>query len=339
MPHTALLSTAQIWSRLFERCGIEALQLWREVGVRRELLPEGPEARAPLRYLDAAILRVASRMPDESWGLQMARCWHPGNLGVLGHAWLASSTLRTGLTRLARYWRIVGTRARIGIDESGVGLAFSYGLAAENPVVERIIPDCWLSLVIDMCRVNAGCVITPVAVSLCRSAPADDKPWTAYYGCPIRFGADINSFTLSPADADRLLPTANRPLAGVFDRLLVEQLAALDRDDVVSRCKSEFLREMSSGEAAADDIARRLHMSGRTMQRKLAEAGTTYLRLVDDTRRDMALRYIVDPGKSLADIAFLLGFSEQSAFSRAFRRWTGASPTAYRQRAGVTASD
>ena len=79
-------------------------------------------------------------------------------------------------------------------------------------------------------------------------------------------------------------------------------------------------------------MARELNMSRRTLQRKLAETNTTYQKLVDDTRRDLALRYMEDPGKSITDVTFLVGFSGQSAFTRAFRRWTGMSPTLFRER-------
>jgi AraC-like DNA-binding protein len=79
-------------------------------------------------------------------------------------------------------------------------------------------------------------------------------------------------------------------------------------------------------------MALQLHMSRRTLQRKLAEIETTYQKLVDDTRRDLALRYIEDPRHSITDITFMLGFSQQSAFTRAFKRWTGMPPTDYRGR-------
>jgi AraC-like DNA-binding protein len=79
-------------------------------------------------------------------------------------------------------------------------------------------------------------------------------------------------------------------------------------------------------------MARQLHMSRRSLQRKLAEFGTTYQRLADETRRDLALRYMEDGVRSATDVTFLLGFSSQSAFTRAFRRWTGTSPTRYRAR-------
>jgi len=87
---------------------------------------------------------------------------------------------------------------------------------------------------------------------------------------------------------------------------------------------------MTSGEISEEEIARDLHMSRRSLQRRLAEADAGYQSLVDDTRRDMALRYIQDPAKSATDITFLLGYSQQSVFTRAFRRWTGMSPSEYR---------
>lgn len=331
MKHTGLLAAAQIWNKLFQLNALDPNQIWQQVGAR-PVLPDDPNARAPIQYLDTAVVLAASHIPDPGWGLKMAQCWHPGNLGVLGHAWLASSTLRTSLTRLTRYWRIVTTRADTRVDDTPAGLRFSYALPPTHPVIEAVLPDGVLSLVLEMCRVNSGERILPVQVTLRRPHPDTAEAWTACFGCAVTFGAADNSFTLAKADVDRILPTSNRPLAGVLDSLLTDQLARLSRQDVVSRCKSELLEQLTSGDPTADDIAQRLHMSSRTLQRKLAEANTTYLKLVDDTRRDMALRYIEDRSKSISDITFLLGFSSQSAFSRAFKRWTGVSPTEHRQR-------
>jgi len=112
--------------------------------------------------------------------------------------------------------------------------------------------------------------------------------------------------------------------------MLAQQLAALDRSNIPARCKAVVLERLAAGETPDVDIAKLMHMSRRTLQRKLAEADLTYQQLVDETRRDLALRYIQEPGKSITEITFLLGFSGQSAFTRAFRRWTGKAPTDYR---------
>lgn len=336
MAYTGLASATQIYKRLLETNGLDAARLLHEAGLQANV-PDDPNARLPIRILDTVLIRAAALIPEEGWGLAAARCWHPGHLGVLGHAWLASSTLLTGLTRLTRYWRILGDRAQTRVEETDAGITFTYVLTAAHPAVEAILPDCVLAIVLDMCRANAGERICPVRVTLRRGPPAIPGPWVHFFGCAPECGAGRNSFTLSRTVAERLLPTANRPLAGVLDGLLVEQLAKLSRKDVISRCKAEFLEQLASGEPSAADIAKRLHMSSRTLQRRLAQSNTTYLKLVDDTRRDLALRYVENRDKSMSDITFLLGFSGQSAFTRAFKRWTGLSPTAYRQRIGIPA--
>lgn len=332
---TGLASAMLIYHKLLEIYGLDASHLLREAGIAD--MPIAPDSRIAVQCLDTLLIHAAARIPDEAWGLQAARCWHPGNLGVLGHAWLASSTLRTALTRVVRYWRIIGERAATRIESGGDGLKFAYDLAGADPVVDTVLPDCVLSLALDMCRTNAGRELQPLRVTLRRKRPADPEPWAVFFGCTVQFAAGENSITLATADVDRLLPTSNRPLAGLFDGLLTEQLAKLSGDDVVSRAKAVFLEQLASGEPSGADIARRLHMSRRTLQRKLAEAETSYQQLVDETRCEMALRYIDDARMSVTDITFLLGFSGQSAFSRAFRRWTGSSPRDYRNRAAAVA--
>jgi len=331
MSPTALASSTHIYRKLLDIYGLDSASFLQAVGVKTEL-PADPDSRVPVQALDELLVQATAHIPDEAWGLKAAHCWHPGNLGVLGHALLASSTLRTALTRVSRYWRILGERAKVRVADTERGFRFTYDLAAADPVVEVVLPDCVLSIALDLCRTNAGEMISPLRVTLCRKRPADPAPWVHFFGCVVEFGADENGFTLSAGIADRPLPAANRPLAGMFDKLLTEQLAKLSTGDVVSRAKAVFIEQLASGEPSGTEIARRLNMSRRTLQRKLAEAETSYQQLVDDTRREMALRYIDDRRMSVTDITFLLGFSGQSAFARAFRRWTGASPRDYRNR-------
>jgi AraC-like DNA-binding protein len=131
------------------------------------------------------------------------------------------------------------------------------------------------------------------------------------------------------------LPTSNRQIAATLDRILVERLAHLDKRDVVARCQASLFEQLYSGEVSEDVMAEQLHMSRRTLQRKLADADLTFQKLVDDTRRDLAMRHLDDPRHSITDVTFLLGFSQQSAFTRAFKRWTGMSPTEYRTQQSV----
>jgi AraC-like DNA-binding protein len=320
----------QMFQRLLEMYGVDAAVIARQAGIDFGKLP-APTDRIQVDKVDAILARAIPLISDSAFGLQAARCWHPANLGVLGYAWLSSSTLRTGLLRLARYYRLIGERGVTEIEETRQGIKVRFWAKRGNPAevpVAAIMVDIAMAVLLDMCRMNAGSSLCPI--TLRRGLPDPADPYERFFGCPVQFGATENAFILTAAQADRLLPSSNKQLAAVFDQMLAEELARLDKSDVTARCKASVLECLTSGEASAEDTAKQLHMSPRTLQRKLALANTTYQQLVEDTRKDLALRYIDDPHRSISDITFSLGYSQQSAFTRAFKRWTGMTPSEYR---------
>ena len=329
---SVLASMRPILRRLLEMYGLDPVALARQAGI---VLPEvlGPTDRIAVDKADAMLQLVIPLIRDPAFGLQVARCWHPANLGVLGYAWLSSSTLRTGLRRMERYHRLVGDRGATEIEEVPRGIKVRFwakrGDPAEVPVA-AVAVDMAIGLLLDMCRLNAGAALRPLAVSLRRKKPETTAPYERFFGCAVRFGAKENYFLLAREDADVLLPSSNKQLATVFDAMLGAELALLEKSDVIARCRAAVLEHLTSGDVSEEDTARQLNMSPRTLQRKLAEADLTYLQLVDATRRNLALRYIDDATRSISDITFPLGFSQPSAFTRAFKRWTGLSPTDYR---------
>ncbi len=195
-------------------------------------------------------------------------------------------------------------------------------------------------MLLDMCRVNAGTSLRPVAVTLKRERPDCAEAYADFYVSEACFSAATDSFTLAVQDADRLLPTANRQLAGVHDQILTRELATLQQDDIAARCKAALLELLTTGEVSIDGVAKALHMSPRTLTRRLAAQGTQLQSLLDETRRDLAERYFADPGKSISDVAFLLGFSQQSLWHGPSNDGSGCrpEPTVRRTRKGAAAS-
>lgn len=320
--------------RLVELHGIDPQRFMAELGVAPETLRD-VRARLPSRLADLAFERAAARIADPAFALRTARCWHPSNLGTMGYAWLSSRTLHTGLKRMERFARILGNRFTYRcVDEPG-GLRFVFDHGRADAPIGHPIADFSLSVILDMCRTNFGSKLNAASVRLRRPAPADARPWRDFFGCEIEFGAADDSFVLDRATADAPLPSANIPLANTFDAILTEQMANFFDDDIVSRCKAHVLQQLTSGLPSASELASALGLSQRSLQRKLHELGLSYQQLLDETRHELARRYLDDPGKSVTEITFLLGFSEQSAFTRAFRRWSGMAPTSYR---GVAAT-
>jgi AraC-like DNA-binding protein len=328
---TSLATIGQIVKRMFELHGMDPQALFAEVGITLEQIRD-PNARIPARAWDALARRTVAQIGDPAIGLRAAHCWHPSNLGALGYAWLSSSTLRRGLERVARYWRLLGEKTAAHLEDSHAGLTTVFESGRPDPVIAAITADFTMSLLVSMCRMNYGDALRPVAVTLKRAKPEGWQVYRSHYGCPVRFDSEQDSFTLARGDADKVLPSSNRHIAATLDGILAEQLAQLDKTNVVARCRASLLEQLPSGELSEEEMAQQLNMSRRTLQRKLADAETTYQQLVDTTRRELALRYIENPSQSITDITFMLGFSQQSAFTRAFRRWTGYAPSEYRVR-------
>ena len=129
------------------------------------------------------------------------------------------------------------------------------------------------------------------------------------------------------------------PLDGVGpeDLKIGELIGRLDKNNITTQVKSKLLDLLPSGHSTEEAVIQALHLSQRTLQRKLKEEGTTFKELLDETRRELAKEYVNDTSLSFSEITYLLGFSEQSNFTRAFKRWQGQSPSAYRQQVRMTA--
>lgn len=326
---TTLATVWLMMLKMLEVQGVDVDLLMHDIGVAPEILRQ-PDARLPSRLTDLAFERAVVAIDNPAFGLQAARYWHPSNLGTLGFAWLSCVTLRRGLRRMERYAKILGNRFTYTCIDQPDGLRFVYDHGRGNAEIGWPIADFTLSIIVDMCRTNIGENLVPQRVCLRRPPPADIKPYVDFFGGEVLFGQDEDSFLLDAATADTLLPTANRAMAATFDEILAGQLSELVADDLATRCRTYLLHHLTSGEPSEAEMAAAMGLSRRGMQRRLSELGWSYKRLVDDTRTELAKRYIADPRKSLTEIAFLLGFSEQSAFSRAFRRWVGVSPSEYR---------
>ena len=326
---TFLATFGLIGLRLVELYGVNPQQLKQGAGIHLNEIRD-PKTRLPSALLDAAFARAAELIPDPAFGLRAAECWHPSHLGPLGFAWLSSGSLRTALKRMARFNKIIGQRMSSRCLDTSGGLQFIYEHGRGATPVGYVMADFGLSIVLSMCRTNFGALLAPERVTLRRPQPADCRPYEAFFACPVIFAAETDGFVLAGHLADSPLPTSNHELATAFDVILTRQLAALTSGDLVTRCQAYLLNELTSGEPSGGDLAKALGMSPRTLQRRLGESGLTYRSVLEKTRYELALRYLDDPDKTVTDITFLLGFSEQSAFTRAFRRWSGKAPTAYR---------
>ena len=327
---TFLATFGLIGLRLIELHGIEPLPFARQLGIDSIVVPDA-KTRLPTDLMDAAFAKAMTLIADPAFSLRVGECWHPSNLGALGYAWLSSRSLRTAIKRLERFSKILGQKASCRCDENPDGLRFIIDLRRGNNALGFAMADFWMALAISMCRTNYGPSFRPALLTMRRPQPENTKPWDEYFACPIHFAAAEDSFLLSSEVADQELPTANQEFAKTFDAILIGQLAALSDSDLETRCKAYLLDQLTSGEPSEADLAKAMAMSRRTLQRRLGHLGQSYKGLLERVRYDLALRYLEDPARTVTEITFLVGFSEQSSFTRAFKRWSGQAPTTYRE--------
>jgi AraC-like DNA-binding protein len=182
-----------------------------------------------------------------------------------------------------------------------------------------------------MCRLIYGDKFRLQAVNFEHDKPRDMKPYFEFFGCQINFNQEQNQLLIPLALADEVLAGANPELALLNDQVVTRRLALLDRSDIVARVQATLMEQLPSGQTSDASVAESLHMSVRTMHRKLTEVDKNFRTLLVEMRRSLAEQYILDNSLTLTEISLLLGFSEPSSFSRAFKNWTGKAPSEARQ--------
>lgn len=320
-------ATNLLWKYL-EETGIDPLPLYKKAGIRPELLLN-PNARISINSVDKLWEQAAEVIEDPCFAIDMAELWHPSQIGALGYAWLASTTLRRALNRVVRYAHVISEDLDLEITDTPAGLKLSADL--EDSVFT--LPqhhDLLLAVLIHMCRFNFGEELLPVEVCLAHPAPACSKKITDYFRTDIKFDAEQTSLTLARTDADQSLMSGNREIALMHDEMLMKYMVTIKKGDIIQQIQSIILENLPDGHVSDKMVAKELNLSERSLQRRLQERKTTFRILLDSVREMVAKQYIKNPMNRMSDIAFLLGFSEQSAFSRAFKKWTGQSPVEYR---------
>jgi AraC-like DNA-binding protein len=177
---------------------------------------------------------------------------------------------------------------------------------------------------------------SPLRIEFRRMRPARIEDFQSLLRAPLHFGAARTRLVFDCDAIERPLDGGNPELARQHDAIALEYLAQLERDNIQWRVREVLTQRLSRGEPSQEDVAELLNMSARTLQRKLGDCGVTYREVLDETRRVLALAYLSAPRHSVSEVTYLLGFSAGSSFTRAFRRWTGQSPSGWR--AGCAAS-
>lgn len=323
MGPSSLASWALLIARTLRRLGIDADSVFRAAHVAPSQL-RAPTSRYPLAAVRRLWAAAAQASGDPCFGLEVGRAWHVTSFHALGYGALASATLREALARVARYCRVVSTGVRIDLVEhdrhAALELTSTVPGQGEDASLEPAAQAA-LAALTTLCREARGARVDPTQVLLVQPERRCAARLTAFFHCPIRFGAPSNALVFAAADLDAPLETSNPSLVRVNERAVRRYLASMGSAPAGHLARQQILATLPGGRVSQASVARALHMSVRTLQRKLASEGLVFRDVVDSARRQLAREYAKDRSITRSEIAYLLGYSEARSLSRAAARW------------------
>lgn len=302
-------------------------------GIDRELLLD-PDATVPMSLCVGLLADGVRATGDDNLGLHIAERAELGSFDVHFHAMVSSPTLGAAFERVCRYQRLVHETSHVRLEKSGESAVLSHrlagGLAAPRQTAELLLAA-W---------VRAGRVATrttwsPAEVRFAHHAPRDSREHRRFFGAPLRFASGENALVLPAALLDLPCHHTDPSLLALLDQYAADRLGRPRAATFADRARAALSEELQAGNVTAHGLAARLKVSVRTLHRSLAAERTSYRRLLDQLRLEIAGRHLLDDRMSVAEVGFLVGFSELSAFHRAFKRWTGRTPMAFRADARI----
>jgi AraC-like DNA-binding protein len=294
--------------------------------------PGSPPAGDWIPY-DTAVRQwqtAVRHLSDPMLGVAVGERLPLGSLGLVFHSANASDNLGSALRRLTRYFglasmaiepslRTEGNLARVEIRlaPAAVGLAPTALIEAIVTVFSRMI------------GAFTGGGVKPLELRFAHPSPAPPSRYEERLGVPVSFGAEAYEIVLPARELSRPVPTSDpATLAAIVQAL---ESTAPPQAMCTDRVRQALMPFLEQGTVSIGEVARALKCSPRSLQRWLLAEGTTFAKLVDTLRRERALSGIAAPQLGLVEVAYLAGFSEPTAFFRAFRRWTGKTPAEYRR--------
>ncbi len=291
-----------------------------------------PEWRISPANFNALMLHCEQLTGDEAFGLAAAEKLQPQVLHGLGLGWLASDTVYDGLRRMVRFSKLISTGMKLELVEEGEYTHVMVRPLALEPVAWST-RDYAVGMIARMCQLTLGDFLAPVCVHIERPAPLQPERWEYALASRVEFDAGMNRISWASSDILEPLVTGDPALARVNDEQAQAYLDSLLAKSTSRSVADKIVEYLPDGPPSQQRVADALFISSRTLQRKLKEEGTSFTDLLQQTRLELARKYLRQPDRSVVETAYLLGFSEPSTFSRAFKRWTGQAPGEYRDTA------
>ncbi|WP_179405291.1 AraC family transcriptional regulator [Burkholderia guangdongensis] len=312
------------YSEVAQAAGLNPVRMLLDAGLSPSVLGE-PDLMIPGERVGQLLQASATLSGNESFGLCMAESRLLSNLGAVGLLIRDQATLRDSLDMLMRYQALLNGALSLTVEECGDVVIIREAImagSANQPTRQRV--ELALGVMVRLIRQLCNANWKPQRVCFEHPAPRDASTHHRFFGCTVEFDYDFNCIICAKADLDARNPSADpamvRYAQQLLDASIVTQQATMLED-----VRRAILLLLPSGRCGIEQVAEHLGMVCRTIQRRLAEQGQSFSSIVNDIRRELATRHVIESDRQLTEVATLLGFSAPSAFSRWYHAEFGCS--------------
>jgi AraC-like DNA-binding protein len=305
-------------------------EVLRAVGIPRSAF-SGLDGFIASAAFSRVLEEAARRTGDGFFGLHFGERFDPADLGALHYVVSNSPTFADAIANIVRYIHVHNRGANVWWYVEGRRGYLCYKLTAAGTDSQRQRNEFSMAVSVKGFRMLAGTPWSPSQIQFMHPAPDDAAELSRVFGCGVAFGHSFNAMVFECDLLERVVPSADAKLYPILKEHVERVLSEIPMSDDVLRAVSRAIAEsLGDGRPNLERIGKRLGISSRTLERRLNEHGVVFRNLVSDIRCRLALDHLKRRTLTLAEIAFLLGYSEVSAFNRAFKRWCGSTPSQYR---------
>lgn len=283
----------------------------------------------PAAQFSLMLKKLSTYMRDPAIALSIAQCVNTANLGILGYLLHACDSLGEALVRLLRYGKlIINDMDHVRLEQVGANLELQW---PDIAVGDHLIMEFGMAVMRQFSLQLAGRPLQLNYVHLMHDLVGEAEPYDSFFGCEVYFNQPLNLISFPAANLEIPIEKPDKALLEILQQQAEEALKNLPSVDVfLQQAQRQLMGLCQQGEPNLTQLAERLHLSQRTLQRRLAQYDLSFQQLLDDVRQQLCRQYLQQQ-VSLRDIAQLIGYSDQSAFTRAYKRWTGTTPLQQRR--------
>lgn len=315
-----------------DRQGGNSRQVLSRSGLKPGLYQE-PNRHISLKSYCQSIHEAASSTGNEHFGLFFGEQFSPEGLGLLGYFALTAVDLRSAIKGMQTYFLVFQSNSQLNFEmEKGV-CRLEYRLLDGDIVDRTQDAELTVGMFNNVLRRALGESWAPLEIHFQHPALVDASPHREAFGCEVKFQQSRNEILFRESCLDQPMPDANPMLNNVVRGTIADLVSTAPQIlSTAQRARSEIIELLPQGEACIDQVARRMSLSRRTLQRQLSAEQYSFKALVDELREELAIYYLEYDRLRISEVAYRLGYSEISAFTRAFMRWKNLSPSDWRAR-------